>query len=61
MAEFCLECWNRINEKQDSSEKYILSSDLELCEGCGKQRHVIVKVKSPRLIHILIHKCKRNK
>ena len=42
MAEFCLECWNRINETNDSESKYIISKDLDLCEGCGKRTHVIV-------------------
>ena len=33
MAEFCLECWNRMNEINDSPKKYVLSKELELCEG----------------------------
>lgn len=42
MAEFCLECWNKINETNDSKWRYILSWDLELCEECGEYKHVIV-------------------
>ena len=42
MAEFCLECWNRINGSNDSKRKYILSKDLDLCEGCGEYKSVIV-------------------
>ena len=42
MAEFCLECWNRINETKDTEDKYIISDDLDLCEGCGELKHVVV-------------------
>lgn len=42
MAEFCLDCWNRINETDDPSEKYHISKDLDLCEGCGEWKNVIV-------------------
>ena len=42
MAEFCLDCWNKINETSDSSDKYILSKDLDLCEECGRWTHIII-------------------
>ena len=47
MAEFCLECWNEMNEdanqkNQENQKKYILSKHLELCEGCGEWKNVIV-------------------
>ncbi len=42
MAEFCLECWNRITETNNHVSKYIISEDLELCEGCKKLKNVIV-------------------
>ena len=42
MAEFCLDCWNKMNESEDSEEKYILSKDLDLCEGCGQWKPVII-------------------
>jgi hypothetical protein len=42
MAEFCLDCWNRINETNDPPGKYIISKDLDLCEGCGEYKPVIV-------------------
>ena len=42
MAEFCLECWNRINESHDTKRRYILSVDNDLCEGCGQYKRVIV-------------------
>lgn len=42
MADFCLDCWNKINETNGSKRKYILSEDLELCEGCGEWKRVII-------------------
>ncbi|MBR3576619.1 MAG: hypothetical protein IKL42_04350 [Clostridia bacterium] len=46
MAEFCLDCWNKINETNDPAIKYIISKDLDLCEGCGPFKHVIVVERS---------------
>ncbi len=42
MAEFCLDCFHQLNETNDDPEKYVLSKDLELCEGCGEWKHVVV-------------------
>ncbi len=42
MAEFCLDCWNKIMESEDNEKKYVLSKDLDLCEGCGEWKRVIV-------------------
>ena len=42
MAEFCLECWNKINDTNDDEKKYIISRDLDFCEECGEWKRVIV-------------------
>lgn len=42
MAEYCLDCWNRMNGTNDPAKKYILSKEKELCEGCEQQKHVII-------------------
>lgn len=42
MAEFCIDCWNKINETNEPESNYIISDELELCEGCGKYKKVIV-------------------
>ena len=42
MAEFCLECWNKLNGTNDNERKYIISKDLDLCEECGEWKPVIV-------------------
>ena len=45
MAEFCLECWNKLMGTEDSSKKYVMSKDLDLCEECGQWKRVIVVMK----------------
>jgi hypothetical protein len=42
MAEFCLECLNKINETNDSKWRYVLSWEKELCEECGQYKHVMI-------------------
>ena len=42
MSEFCLDCWNKINETNDGEEKYIISKDFDFCDGCGEWKKVIV-------------------
>ncbi|MBR2499553.1 MAG: hypothetical protein IKB60_00580 [Clostridia bacterium] len=42
MAEFCFKCFNRINGTNHKKEDYIMSDDLDLCEGCGQWKHVVV-------------------
>lgn len=43
MAEFCLKCWNELNETNEPEGKYVMSKGLDLCEGCGEWKHVIVR------------------
>ncbi len=45
MAEFCLKCWNEINDKKDTVKDVVLSKEPELCEGCGEFKKIIVKPK----------------
>lgn len=42
MAEFCLDCWNKINGTQDSKWRFVLSWGKEICEECGQYKKVIV-------------------
>lgn len=42
MAEICLDCWNKMNETNDSPCRYVLSREKDLCEGCGEYKRVIV-------------------
>jgi len=51
MAEFCLNCWNKMNESEDSKKKYILSKELDLCDGCGEWRPVIIMERKAYYTH----------
>jgi len=42
MAEFCLECWNKMNGFKADKRSFTISKDMYLCEGCGKWKPVIV-------------------
>ncbi len=42
MAEFCLDCLNKINETSESKWRYVLSFEKELCEECGQYKRVVV-------------------
>ena len=42
MAEFCLDCWKKINRTKDSNWRYVLSWEKELCEECGQYKRVVV-------------------
>ena len=42
MAEFCLACWNKINNTKDRKRKYVISKNLDLCEGCAEWKPVII-------------------
>lgn len=42
MAEFCLDCWNRLNHTSYTERDFILSEELELCEGCAKFKPIIL-------------------
>ena len=42
MAVFCLKCWNKMNDTNESERKYILSKELDLCEECAQMTHVII-------------------
>ncbi len=45
MAEFCLQCWNKINGTTYKSFHFVLSKDNDLCEECGQYKPVIVMAK----------------
>lgn len=42
MAEFCIDCWNQINESNDSKWRYARSWRKDLCEECGQYKRVII-------------------
>lgn len=55
MAEFCLECWNKINGTNESERKYILSKHLDLCEECGEWKPIVIMER--KAFYMRIFKC----
>ena len=41
MAEFCFECLCELDETNYKKRDFIISKDLDLCEGCGEWKHVV--------------------
>jgi len=56
MAEFCVDCWNKLNGKKGNPTKYVLSKEVDLCEGCGKYKRVIVRVEEKPFKLLLFRK-----
>ena len=41
MAEFCLDCWNKMNRTRLKETDVILSDHMDLCEECERVKPVI--------------------
>lgn len=61
MAEFCLDCWNKLNGFQKTERDYILSDEWDLCEGCGKVCPVIERERYCKWLYDLRQKRNRTK
>ena len=48
MAEFCLQCWNRLHGREDTKWDVRLSKEPELCEGCGRLCQTVVDINRER-------------
>ena len=59
MAEFCKECWKKMNNFNDDSIRYVLSIDLDLCEGCGEYKRVVIDERPSNLLYYLFEKLKK--
>ena len=53
MAEFCLECKNKLDGTNYSKKKYILSDYLDLCEGRGCYKRVVIIERKYYYLHKL--------
>ncbi len=42
LAEFCLECLNKISRTNYTEKDFIISKDLDFCEECCEYKHVVV-------------------
>ena len=51
MAEFCIGCFNKINETNEPEGKYIMSKEPSLCEECGEWKTVVI-VEKKHIIYI---------
>ena len=41
MAEFCLECFRKINGSECEKHKYVLTKELNFCEECGELKNTV--------------------
>ena len=48
MAEFCADCFNKMNQTDYPPEDFGLSKRLDLCEGCGEMKRVVITINSRR-------------
>ena len=48
MAEFCLECWNKINGTDKPESKYVMPKEVAFCEECWGLKRVVIKEKEER-------------
>lgn len=44
MAEFCLDCWNKMEHTDFTEKEAKLTRRLELCEGCGEYKRVLTDI-----------------
>ncbi len=52
MAEFCLECFRKIDGDMSLTENDVIM-DMDLCEGCGEWKPGVIRVKdTPSLFDI---------
>lgn len=48
MAEFCLDCFNKINDTNYKESQVVIDYDEpEYCEGCGEVKPVVISVIKP--------------
>ncbi len=47
MAEFCVKCFNELNETNYPEKAYEISREEWLCEGCREYKRVVIGFKTP--------------
>ena len=60
MAEFCLDCLNKINNTNDPARKYHLSWSRDFCEECGEYKRVIVRIRCRYILLDRLQELKEN-
>lgn len=53
MAEFCLDCFNKMEKANLKKRHVVLSSEEDLCEGCGEYKKVVMRLRwcAPDIFH----------
>lgn len=51
MAEFCLECWNALNDTKYTERDLVLSRFPDLCEGCEQYKKVVVRERRLKFLY----------
>lgn len=46
MAEFCVDCWEKYNGNMGYDVVLSSKYDLDLCEGCGEYKRVVIGVRT---------------
>lgn len=60
MAEFCLKCWNELNGWNWTEDDCTVDHKyLDLCEGCGQLRHVIIDYRRPSALTVAVRRLRR--
>lgn len=55
MAEFCLDCWNKLNDTKLEERDVVLSTpEQELCEHCGVRGPVVVRTRTRGIRGLLL-------
>lgn len=55
MAEFCLDCWNKLSGFEYSPRCFYFSKEPDLCEECGAWKPVIIRFKRRYLVAEWFH------
>ena len=45
LAEFCLECFNKLNKTNYSKYDCVMSKDLEFCEECNELKKAVISIR----------------
>ena len=55
MGELCLACLNKLDNTNCTERDYILTDedDLDLCEGCGEWKRVVIVRRKHKLLYDL--------
>jgi hypothetical protein len=50
LAEFCFDCFKKIIDNNAEKDNVVLSKYKDYCEGCSKEKHVVITYKSKKSI-----------